>query len=71
MRSCNNSPALRDERTFEEVLDGAFEGLWDTKVRFSLRRLREMDAVLLVMEKELEVLIGGGTAAGTAEGEGR
>lgn len=43
--------------SFNEVLDRACEGLWDKKIRFSIRRLREMDAELLVMEKELDVLI--------------
>jgi hypothetical protein len=57
MNPLSPGPALQDERTFEEVLDGACEGLWDKKIRYSIRRLREMDAALLVMEKELDFLI--------------
>jgi hypothetical protein len=57
MNPLSPGPALKDERTFEEVLDGACEGLWDKKIRFSIRRLREMDAELLVMEKELDLLM--------------
>jgi hypothetical protein len=57
MTSYKNSPALRDEMNFDEVLDRACEGLWDKKIQFSIRRLREMDAALLIMEKELDILI--------------
>ncbi|MDR1058578.1 MAG: hypothetical protein LBL43_03435 [Treponema sp.] len=57
MTSYKNPPAVEDAVSFNEVLDRACEGLWDKKIRFSIRRLREMDAELLVMEKELDVLI--------------
>jgi hypothetical protein len=57
MTSYKNPPRAAEELSFEEVLDRACEGLWDKKIQFSIRRLREMEAVLLVMEKELDVLI--------------
>jgi hypothetical protein len=43
--------------TFEAVLDETCERLWDTHVRYSLRRIGELEAALCAMEQELDEII--------------
>jgi hypothetical protein len=62
--------AAREEKalSFDAALDNALERVWDRKARFSLKRLREMEAQLLVIEKELDMFLAGrpGLQAGSA-----
>ncbi|MDR3191529.1 MAG: hypothetical protein LBT87_00510 [Treponema sp.] len=52
------------------MLDDACGRLWDRKVSYSLRRIREMDAVLAALEQELDDLILRGEArCGLSGGE--
>jgi hypothetical protein len=48
---------------FEAVLDETCERLWDTRVRYSLRRIDELDRVLASMERELDEMARAGTSA--------
>jgi hypothetical protein len=43
--------------TFEAVLDSACEGLQEKKVRYSLRRISEMEESLLCLERELDAFL--------------
>ncbi|MDR1950236.1 MAG: hypothetical protein LBQ38_12655 [Spirochaetaceae bacterium] len=43
-----------EDPSFEEVLDHTCERLWDKKVRYSLRRIQEMEDTLGKMEQELD-----------------
>ncbi|MDR0386459.1 MAG: hypothetical protein LBH57_00345 [Treponema sp.] len=43
--------------SFETMLDDVCGQLWDRKVNYSLRRIREMDALLAALEQELDALI--------------
>jgi hypothetical protein len=43
--------------SFEQVLDETCERLWDKKVRYSLRRLEEMEDTLGKIEQELNEVL--------------
>ena len=40
--------------TFEAVLDETCERLCDTRIRYSLKRIAELDAALMALEQELD-----------------
>ena len=44
--------------SFETLLDATCERLWEKRVEYSVRRIREMDETLLNLEKELDEFIG-------------
>ena len=46
------------ETSFEAVLDTTCERLWEKHVQYSLRRIREMDEELKILEKELDEFCG-------------
>jgi len=49
-----NKPVIYTEETsFEAVVDTAFEKVNEKHIQFSMRRIREMDEELAVIEKEL------------------
>jgi hypothetical protein len=48
-----NDPHLKD-LSFEFVVNSACERLWDKHAQYSIRRIREMDAELAVLERELD-----------------
>ena len=52
-------PAIltRDSASFEAVLDTACERLWEKQIRYSLRRIKEMDKELDRLENELTQFI--------------
>jgi len=52
----NFHPAGRDpsEASFESVLDTTCERLWERRIQYSLRRIREMDVELENLEKSLD-----------------
>jgi hypothetical protein len=39
--------------TFSDVVDKACEGLLDRQIKYSIRRIREMEELLCVLEREL------------------
>jgi len=49
----NRQFILTEETSFEEVLDTALERVNEKHIQYSLRRVKEMSAVLLGFEKEL------------------
>ena len=46
------------EASFEVVLDTACERLWEKRIQYSLRRIKEMDDELRRIEEELDEFIG-------------
>jgi hypothetical protein len=44
--------------SFETVLDAACEGLEERRLRYSIRRIKEMEESLLVLEGELDSFLG-------------
>ena len=46
------------ESSFEAVLDETFERLLEKQVQYSVQRIKEMDAELLALENELNIIIG-------------
>jgi hypothetical protein len=61
----NDTAAVSGNSSFETMLDDICDKLWDRKVTYSLRRIREMDAALGVLERELdELILRGGRSGG-------
>jgi hypothetical protein len=50
------SATLSNSFSFEEVLDQTFDRLWDRKIRYSMRRIQEMEDYLNELERELDAL---------------
>jgi NADH:ubiquinone oxidoreductase subunit D len=48
---------VSDLPSFEAVLDKTCERLQDTKIRYSIRRIQEMEQSLDILEQELEAII--------------
>ncbi|MDR1373350.1 MAG: hypothetical protein LBJ24_00080 [Treponema sp.] len=48
---------VSDPPSFEAVLDKACDCLRDTKIRYSIRRIHEMERNLDILEQELEEII--------------
>lgn len=57
MTSEQKSVMLSNAASFETVLDQTCERLWGKKVRYSLRRLQELDRDLQNLEAELDVFL--------------
>jgi hypothetical protein len=51
------SVTLSNHSFFEEVLDQTCDRLWDKKVRYSMRRIQEMEDYLDKLERELDALV--------------
>ncbi|MDR0554017.1 MAG: hypothetical protein LBG76_04370 [Treponema sp.] len=47
-------PVLIKNYSFEQMLDKTCSRLWDTKVRYSLKRIEELDRCLAGIETELD-----------------
>jgi hypothetical protein len=47
---------LSGDPSFAEVLDRTCDRLWDRKVRYSVRRIQELEDYLNVLERELDAL---------------
>jgi hypothetical protein len=58
-KSGEKAAVLTGQSSFNEVLDGACERLWDKKVELAIRRIRQLDEYLFRMEQELTALIPG------------
>ncbi|MDR0387871.1 MAG: hypothetical protein LBH57_07505 [Treponema sp.] len=58
-QSGKKATVLSEKSSFNEILDGACDRLWDKKVELSIRRIRQMDEYLSRMEQELTALISG------------
>ncbi|MDR1898533.1 MAG: hypothetical protein LBQ55_00830 [Treponema sp.] len=54
MASGEKPAIVTDNSSFEAVLDDAFDRLWDRKVRHSIRRIGELETVLIEMEEDLD-----------------
>lgn len=46
-----------DKASFKEVVDDTCNRLWDRKVQFSIRRIRELEDILKTLELELDMMI--------------
>jgi hypothetical protein len=57
MNAGENSTILSDTSSFSSVLDDACSRLWDRKVRYSLRRIGELDEILEKTERELDEIL--------------
>ncbi|AEF81615.1 hypothetical protein [Leadbettera azotonutricia] len=57
MTSEKGKLTLTEDSLFEAVLDSACERLEDKQAEYAIRRLREMDAQLGILEKELDGLV--------------
>jgi hypothetical protein len=60
MTNEKKTPVVTDRLSFEVLLNETCDRLWDTKVQYSIRRIRELDCHLALLEKELESLVRGG-----------
>jgi hypothetical protein len=54
---CSEAAVLSDKSSFKEVVDEACNRLWDRKVQFSIRRIRELEDRLKTLELELDMMI--------------
>ncbi|MDR1637651.1 MAG: hypothetical protein LBR93_09975 [Treponema sp.] len=70
MMSGNDTVTIPGNLSFETMLDDVCGRLWDRKVSYSLRRIREMDAALAVLERELDEMILRGRAPSRRSGAG-
>jgi hypothetical protein len=52
--SSSKESSLPETYTFSDVVDKACEGLKDRQVKYSIRRIQEMEAVLSALEQELD-----------------
>ncbi|GHU61948.1 hypothetical protein FACS189445_4480 [Spirochaetia bacterium] len=50
---------LPDTSSFKEVVDETCNRLWDRRVQYSIRRIRELEDTLKTLELELELMIKG------------
>ncbi|MFP3041591.1 hypothetical protein LQZ19_07175 [Treponema primitia] len=48
---------LSDKSSFKEVVNEACNRLWDRRVQYSIRRIREMEDALKTLELELDLMI--------------
>jgi len=55
------SAAVTDVYEFSEIVDKACEGLKDRQIKYSIRRIQEMEEKLCAMELELDAFINGKT----------
>ena len=53
-KSNDKTTVVAGEYTFSEVVDKACEGLRDRQIKYSLRRIQEMAALLFEIEHELD-----------------
>ncbi|MDR2070701.1 MAG: hypothetical protein LBP81_04720 [Treponema sp.] len=56
-KSGEKAAILAEQSSFNEVLDGACDRLWDKKVELSIRRIKQLDEYLIRMDQELTELI--------------
>jgi hypothetical protein len=52
-----NPSTITDNSSFEAVLDDAFERLRERRVRHSIRRIGELETILLELETELDCFL--------------
>ena len=50
--------ALKEESSFDVMLDSACDRLQEAHIQYSLRRIKEMDEVLARLEEEIDEFIG-------------
>jgi hypothetical protein len=54
---CSEATVLSDKSSFKEVVDETCNRLWDRRVQFSIRRIRELEDMLKTLELELDMMI--------------
>jgi hypothetical protein len=59
--------AIPDVYTFSDVVDEACGKLMDKQIKYSIRRITEMEEYLVNMEKELDVFLGKATFPATSD----
>jgi hypothetical protein len=55
----SEAAVLSGKSSFKEVVDETCKRLWDRKVQFSIRRIRELEDRLKTLELELDMMIRG------------
>jgi hypothetical protein len=58
-KSGGQAVVLYEYPSFDQVLNGACDRLWDKKVELTIRRIRELQEYLDRLEQELATLIPG------------
>jgi hypothetical protein len=53
----SEAAVFSDKSSFKEVVDETCNRLWDRKVQFSIRRIRELEDRLKTLELELDMMI--------------
>jgi len=53
----DKSAVITDTYTFSDVVDKACEGLKDRQIKYSIRRIQELEECLCVMEQELDAFL--------------
>ncbi|MCL2196400.1 MAG: hypothetical protein FWB77_02165 [Treponema sp.] len=53
------SAAMTDVYEFSDIVDKACEGLKDRQIKYSIRRIHEMEEKLSGLERELDAFING------------
>jgi len=54
----NSGDSDHRESSFSAVLDTTCQRLWERHVQYSIRRIREMEEELKLLERELDEIIG-------------
>jgi hypothetical protein len=57
MTAGENPSIITDNSSFEAVLDDAFRRIQDRKVQHSIRRIGELETILLELEAELDCFL--------------
>ncbi|GHV78928.1 hypothetical protein AGMMS49944_07190 [Spirochaetia bacterium] len=53
----SEAAVLPDTASFKEVVDETCNRLWDRRVQYSIRRIRELEDTLKTLELELDLMI--------------
>jgi hypothetical protein len=53
----DETAVFSDKSSFQEVVDLTFDRLWDKKVQFSIRHIRDLEEQLIALELELDLMI--------------
>jgi len=56
-KSNENPTVMPDLFTFNDIVDRACEGLMDCHIKYSIRRIKEMEANLFALEQELNAFL--------------
>jgi hypothetical protein len=48
---------LSDQHSFERIVEESCNRLWDTKVRYSIRQIHELEELLNSLEQDLDAFL--------------